>query len=127
MIFKCVRVPVRKSKAADQRRRSLAKQTREDHRRRSLKAVERGRVAAITKAFGGEKPVAAPKPKPRNLTLSNEPLQRSVHITALKLFIYGVTVYCGHFSSNSASLLVAMLHCLQGKISCCFFLPETSH
>uniref|UniRef100_W5UCR0 SH2 domain-containing protein 4A n=1 Tax=Ictalurus punctatus TaxID=7998 RepID=W5UCR0_ICTPU len=67
---------LRKSKAADQRRRSLAKQTREDHRRRSLKAVERGRVAAITKAFGGEKPVAAPKPKPRNLTLSNEPLQR---------------------------------------------------
>ncbi|XP_060765713.1 SH2 domain-containing protein 4A [Neoarius graeffei] len=65
---------LRKSKAADQRRRSLAKQTREDHRRRSLKALERGRVAAMTKAFGGEKP--APLPKPRNLTLTNEPLHR---------------------------------------------------
>ncbi|KAF7701318.1 hypothetical protein HF521_002483 [Silurus meridionalis] len=67
---------LRKSKAADQRRRSLAKQTREDHRRRSIKALERGRVAAMTKAFGGEKPALPPRPKPRNLTLTNEPLHR---------------------------------------------------
>lgn len=79
----CVCALVRKSKAADQRRRSLAKQTREDDRRRSLKALERGRVAAMTKAFGGEKPTPPPKPKPRNLTLANEPLNRSVHITVL--------------------------------------------
>lgn len=72
---------MRKSKAADQRRRSLAKQTREDHRRRSVKALERGRVAAMTKAFGEEKPSPPPKPKPRNLTLTCEPLHRSVGIT----------------------------------------------
>lgn len=72
----CVCALVRKSKAADQRRRSLAKQTREDHRRRSLKAMERGRVAAMTKAFGGEKQTPPPKPKPRNVTLTNEPLHR---------------------------------------------------
>lgn len=75
-VYVCVLV--RKSKAADQRRRSLAKQTREDHRRRSVKALEQGRVAAMTKAFGGEKPAPPPKPKPRNLTLTNEPLHRSV-------------------------------------------------
>ncbi|XP_026996917.2 SH2 domain-containing protein 4A [Tachysurus fulvidraco] len=67
---------LRKSKAADQRRRSLAKQTREDHRRRSIKALERGRVAAMTKAFGEEKPALPPKPKPRNLTLTCEPIHR---------------------------------------------------
>lgn len=78
-------VLVQKSKAADQRRRSLAKQTREDHRRRSLKALERGRVAAMTKAFGGEKLALPPKPKPRNLKLTNEPLHRSVHVTVLSV------------------------------------------
>ncbi|KAK3522138.1 hypothetical protein QTP70_026957 [Hemibagrus guttatus] len=67
---------LRKSKAADQRRRSLAKQTREDHCRRSVKALERGRVAAMTKAFGEEKPSSPPKPKPRNFTLACEPLHR---------------------------------------------------
>ncbi|TSS11553.1 SH2 domain-containing protein 4A [Bagarius yarrelli] len=67
---------LKKSKAADHRRRSLAKQTREDHCRRSVKALERGRVAAMTKAFGDEKPALPPKPKPRNLTLTCEPLQR---------------------------------------------------
>ncbi|CAB1319023.1 unnamed protein product [Coregonus sp. 'balchen'] len=59
---------LRKSKAADLRRRSIAKQTRDDHRRQSVKALERGRVAAVTKAFGGDKPALPPKPKPRNLT-----------------------------------------------------------
>ncbi|ROL48603.1 SH2 domain-containing protein 4A [Anabarilius grahami] len=59
-------VPVQKSKAADMRRRSLAKQTIEDHRRRSVKALERGRVAAMTKAFGSTNPTPPPKPKPRN-------------------------------------------------------------
>ncbi|XP_076140574.1 SH2 domain-containing protein 4A [Alosa pseudoharengus] len=63
---------LRKSKVADQRRRSIAKQTREDHRRRSLKALEQGRVAAVTKTFGGEKPPLPPKPKPRNLTVTSD-------------------------------------------------------
>ncbi|KAA0703612.1 SH2 domain-containing protein 4A [Triplophysa tibetana] len=63
---------LKKSKAADMRRRSLAKQTVEDHRRRSVKALERGRVAAVTKAFGRgnpnptQTPTPPPKPKPRN-------------------------------------------------------------
>ncbi|CAM4730860.1 unnamed protein product [Leuciscus chuanchicus] len=59
---------LQKSKAADVRRRSLAKQTMEDHRRRSVKALERGRVAAVTKAFASSNPDPnpPPKPKPRN-------------------------------------------------------------
>ncbi|KAL2100269.1 hypothetical protein ACEWY4_004663 [Coilia grayii] len=63
---------LRKSKVADLRRRSIAKQTREEHRRRSLKALEQGRVSAMTKAFGGDKPPLAPKPKPRNLTVASD-------------------------------------------------------
>uniref|UniRef100_A0A672M0T4 SH2 domain-containing protein 4A-like n=1 Tax=Sinocyclocheilus grahami TaxID=75366 RepID=A0A672M0T4_SINGR len=59
-----VKAEMQKSKAADVRRRSLAKQSIEDHRRRSVKALERGRVAAMTKAFGSTNP--APAPKPRN-------------------------------------------------------------
>ncbi|XP_041753370.2 SH2 domain-containing protein 4A [Coregonus clupeaformis] len=65
---------LRKSKAADLRRRSIAKQTRDDHRRQSVKALERGRVAAVTKAFGGDKPALPPKPKPRNLTVTSDTL-----------------------------------------------------
>lgn len=65
---------VRKSKAADLRRRSIAKQTRDDHRRQSVKALERGRVAAVTKAFGGDRPALPPKPKPRNLTVTSDTL-----------------------------------------------------
>ncbi|XP_051539530.1 SH2 domain-containing protein 4A-like [Myxocyprinus asiaticus] len=62
---------LRKSKAADMRRRSLVKQTIEDQRRRSVKALERGRVAAITKTFCGGNPTSPPKPKPRNTTTSS--------------------------------------------------------
>ncbi|XP_035631335.1 SH2 domain-containing protein 4A isoform X2 [Oncorhynchus keta] len=65
---------LRKSKAADLRRRSIAKQTRDDHRRQSVKALERGRVAAVTKAFGGDRPALPPKPKPRNLTVTSDTL-----------------------------------------------------
>ncbi|KPP69440.1 hypothetical protein Z043_111801, partial [Scleropages formosus] len=64
----------RRSKEEDQRRRSIAKQAREDHRRKSVKALEQGRVAAMTKTFGGEKPPLLPKPKPR--TIKNEGLSR---------------------------------------------------
>uniref|UniRef100_A0AAY5L264 SH2 domain containing 4A n=1 Tax=Esox lucius TaxID=8010 RepID=A0AAY5L264_ESOLU len=66
---------LRKSKAADLRRRSIAKQTREDHRRRSVKALEQGRVAAVARVFGGDdKPV--PLPKPRSLTVTSDTLKR---------------------------------------------------
>ncbi|KAL7847133.1 hypothetical protein SRHO_G00221130 [Serrasalmus rhombeus] len=68
---------LRRSKAADQRRRSLAKQTREDHRRRSVKALERGKVAAMMKAFVLEESGPPPKPKPRNLTLTSKPINQS--------------------------------------------------
>ncbi|KAL7847694.1 hypothetical protein AOLI_G00224120 [Acnodon oligacanthus] len=67
---------LRRSKAADQRRRSLAKQTREDHCRRSVKALERGKVAAMMKAFAQEESGPPPKPKPRNLTLTSEPINQ---------------------------------------------------
>ncbi|XP_062870211.1 SH2 domain-containing protein 4A [Trichomycterus rosablanca] len=67
---------LKKSKAADQRRRSLAKQTIEDHRRRSVKALERGKVAAVAKAFREDEPALKPIPKPRTVTLTNEPIQR---------------------------------------------------
>ncbi|XP_031434039.1 SH2 domain-containing protein 4A isoform X2 [Clupea harengus] len=63
---------LRKSKVADQRRLSIAKQTREDYRRRSVKALEQGRVSSVTKALGGEKPALPPKPKPRNLTVTSD-------------------------------------------------------
>ncbi|XP_051972453.1 SH2 domain-containing protein 4A-like [Xyrauchen texanus] len=62
---------LQKSKAADMRRRSLVKQTIEDQRRRSVKALERGRVAAITKTFCGGNQVPPPKPKPRSTTTSS--------------------------------------------------------
>ncbi|XP_016311864.1 SH2 domain-containing protein 4A-like isoform X2 [Sinocyclocheilus anshuiensis] len=65
---------LQKSKAADVRRRSLAKQTIEDHRRRSVKALERGRVAAMTKAFGSTNP--APVPKPRNTSNTSSAISR---------------------------------------------------
>uniref|UniRef100_H3AMK5 SH2 domain containing 4A n=1 Tax=Latimeria chalumnae TaxID=7897 RepID=H3AMK5_LATCH len=56
---------LRKSKAADERRRSVAKQARDDYKRLSLQAVQRGRVAQVTDKFGGgqQKPSVSPKPK----------------------------------------------------------------
>lgn len=72
---------LQKSKAADMRRRSLAKQTIEDHRRRSVKALERGRVAAVTKVFGSTNPAPPPEPepKPRNSAISRKGgMRRSV-------------------------------------------------
>ncbi|XP_063066504.1 SH2 domain-containing protein 4A [Engraulis encrasicolus] len=71
---------LRKSKVADLRRRSLAKQAREDYRRRSVKALEQGRVSAMTKTFGGEKPALPPKPKPRNLTATSDVLRQKAGV-----------------------------------------------
>ncbi|XP_066567586.1 SH2 domain-containing protein 4A [Amia ocellicauda] len=75
---------LRRSKAADERRRSVAKQARDDYKRLSLKAVERGRVAAMSKAFGGAapepKPRFQPKPKPRTVLLNNQPLSRKAGV-----------------------------------------------
>ncbi|XP_063311888.1 SH2 domain-containing protein 4A isoform X2 [Pelobates fuscus] len=56
---------LRKSKAADERRRSMAKQARDDYKRLSMQAIERGSVAEKTRSFGGEvkRPGLPPKPK----------------------------------------------------------------
>ncbi|CAI9575618.1 unnamed protein product [Staurois parvus] len=55
---------LRKSKAADERRRSMAKQARDDYKRLSMQAIERGSVANRAKNFGGEfkRPPLPPKP-----------------------------------------------------------------
>uniref|UniRef100_A0A8C5LYE7 SH2 domain containing 4A n=1 Tax=Leptobrachium leishanense TaxID=445787 RepID=A0A8C5LYE7_9ANUR len=56
---------LKKSKAADERRRSMAKQARDDYKRLSMQAIERGQVAERAKNFGGEikRPPLPPKPK----------------------------------------------------------------
>ncbi|XP_067850500.1 SH2 domain-containing protein 4A isoform X2 [Heptranchias perlo] len=54
------RESLRKSKAADERRRSIAKQARDDYKRLSLKAIERGKVSAISQNF--QKPQLPVKP-----------------------------------------------------------------
>uniref|UniRef100_A0A8B9IMI6 SH2 domain containing 4A n=1 Tax=Anser cygnoides TaxID=8845 RepID=A0A8B9IMI6_ANSCY len=62
-------VPVRKAKAADEKRRSLARQARDDYRRLSLQGVHRGKQADISKnATAGDRrplqyPPLPPKPK----------------------------------------------------------------
>ncbi|NWR90093.1 SH24A protein, partial [Furnarius figulus] len=60
---------VRKSKAADEKRRSLARQARDDYRRLSLQGIRRGKQADISKgATAGDRrpllyPPLPPKPK----------------------------------------------------------------
>ncbi|NXJ19295.1 SH24A protein, partial [Dicrurus megarhynchus] len=60
---------LRKSKAADEKRRSLARQARDDYRRLSLQGIHRGKRADISKgATGGDRrplqyPPLPPKPK----------------------------------------------------------------
>ncbi|KAF1668772.1 SH2 domain-containing protein 4A, partial [Aptenodytes patagonicus] len=60
---------VRKSKAADEKRRSLARQARDDYRRLSLQGIHRGKQADISKgATAGDRrrlqyPPLPPKPK----------------------------------------------------------------
>ncbi|XP_071970346.1 SH2 domain-containing protein 4A isoform X1 [Engystomops pustulosus] len=69
---------LRKSKAADERRRSMAKQARDDYKRLSMQAIERGSVAERAKNFGGEvkRPPLPPKPKPAS-TVNNSGISRS--------------------------------------------------
>ncbi|GCB60756.1 hypothetical protein scyTo_0003995 [Scyliorhinus torazame] len=54
------RESLRKSKAADERRRSIAKQARADYKRHSLKAIERGKVCAMTQNFQSSQPLVKP-------------------------------------------------------------------
>lgn len=63
---------VRKSKAADERRRSMAKQARDDYKRLSMQAIEKGSVTERAKNFGeAKRPPLPPKPKPTSSTNSN--------------------------------------------------------
>ncbi|XP_062430442.1 SH2 domain-containing protein 4A [Rhea pennata] len=63
---------LRKSKAADEKRRSLAQHARDDYRRLSLQGIRRGKQADISKsAIGGDRrPLQYPPlpPKPKLLT-----------------------------------------------------------
>ncbi|NWV63729.1 SH24A protein, partial [Malurus elegans] len=60
---------VRKSKAADEKRRSLARQARDDYRRLSLQGIHRGKRADISKdaTEGNRRPLQYPPlpPKPK--------------------------------------------------------------
>ncbi|NWX51356.1 SH24A protein, partial [Steatornis caripensis] len=60
---------VRKSKAADEKRRSLARQARDDYRRLSLQGIHRGKQADISKSAtaGDRRPLQYPPlpPKPK--------------------------------------------------------------
>ncbi|XP_061848190.1 SH2 domain-containing protein 4A isoform X2 [Colius striatus] len=62
---------LRKSKAADEKRRSLARQARDDYRRLSLQGIRRGKQADISKgaAAGDRRPLQYPPlpPKPKLL------------------------------------------------------------
>uniref|UniRef100_A0A8B9PJH1 SH2 domain containing 4A n=1 Tax=Apteryx owenii TaxID=8824 RepID=A0A8B9PJH1_APTOW len=83
-------VPVRKSKAADEKRRSLAQHARDDYRRLSLQGICRGKQADISKSAVAEdrRPLQYPPlpPKPKLLTpatanerpIRKEGIQRTV-------------------------------------------------
>ncbi|XP_056425203.1 SH2 domain-containing protein 4A isoform X2 [Hyla sarda] len=70
---------LKKSKAADERRRSMAKQARDDYKRLSMQAIERGSVAERAKNFGGEmkRPPLPPKPKQFSTVNNNSGICRS--------------------------------------------------
>ncbi|NXG37302.1 SH24A protein, partial [Dromaius novaehollandiae] len=81
---------VRKSKAADEKRRSLAQHARDDYRRLSLQGIRRGKQADISKTAvaGDRRPLQHPPlpPKPKLLTpaiangraIRKERIQRTV-------------------------------------------------
>lgn len=62
---------LRKSKAADERRRSIAKQARDDYKRLSLQGIRKGKVAEVSKNFGSKEQSLPPRPslppKPKTL------------------------------------------------------------
>ncbi|XP_018432341.1 PREDICTED: SH2 domain-containing protein 4A [Nanorana parkeri] len=55
---------LKKSKAADERRKSMAKQARDDYKRLSMQAINKGSVAEKAQHFGDiKRPLLPPKPK----------------------------------------------------------------
>uniref|UniRef100_A0A669QHE8 SH2 domain containing 4A n=1 Tax=Phasianus colchicus TaxID=9054 RepID=A0A669QHE8_PHACC len=80
---------VRKSKAADEKRRSLARQARDDYRRLSLQGARRGKQADISKnATAGDRrplqyPPLPPKPKlPPPVMANGGAIQRTISNSA---------------------------------------------
>ncbi|MEE6459980.1 hypothetical protein FKM82_000811 [Ascaphus truei] len=69
---------LKKSKAADERRRSIAKQARDDYKRLSMQSIAKGNVSDKAKTFGGgeiRRPPLPPKPRfvnpvPNNCNIS---------------------------------------------------------
>ncbi|XP_067901116.1 SH2 domain-containing protein 4B [Heterodontus francisci] len=66
------RESLRKSKAADERRSSIAKQARADYKRHSLKAIERGKVSAISQNFNQPQPPVKPPVPPRKYAVNRK-------------------------------------------------------
>ncbi|XP_059821320.1 SH2 domain-containing protein 4B [Hypanus sabinus] len=66
------RESLRKSKVADERRRSIAKQARDDYKRHSLKAIERGKVSAISQNFQKLQSPAKPPVPPRRFAVNRK-------------------------------------------------------
>ncbi|XP_078390798.1 SH2 domain-containing protein 4B isoform X1 [Cetorhinus maximus] len=66
------RESLRKSKAADERRRSIAKQARADYKRHSLKAIERGKVSAMTQSFQSPQPPVKPPVAQRKYAINRK-------------------------------------------------------
>lgn len=64
------RESLRKSKVADEKRRSIAKQARDDYKRHSLKAIERGKVSAISQTFQKLQPPVKPPIPPRRFAVN---------------------------------------------------------
>ncbi|XP_069482456.1 SH2 domain-containing protein 4A isoform X2 [Ambystoma mexicanum] len=70
---------LRKSKAADERRRSIARSAKEDYKRLSMQAIEKGKVSTMANNFGMadvKRPPIPPKPKPRDLKTKVETINR---------------------------------------------------
>lgn len=80
---------LRRSKAADERRRSIAKQARDDYKRLSMQGIERGKVAAFARNLEGyQQPPAIP---PRNRMLNNTPDNNNSKVLQRKMGIKRTT------------------------------------
>uniref|UniRef100_A0A8D0FYD6 SH2 domain containing 4A n=1 Tax=Strix occidentalis caurina TaxID=311401 RepID=A0A8D0FYD6_STROC len=74
---------LRKSKAADEKRRSLARQARDDYRRLSLQGIHRGKQADISKGAtaGDRRPLQYPPLPPKPKLLPPGKIQKGVQRT----------------------------------------------
>uniref|UniRef100_A0A8C7E2E1 SH2 domain containing 4A n=1 Tax=Naja naja TaxID=35670 RepID=A0A8C7E2E1_NAJNA len=74
-------IPVQRSKAADEKRRSLAKHARDDYKRLSLQGIHKNKAADVSQIFKRQEqrnPLPPPlPPKPKNLTSSQRSISSS--------------------------------------------------